>query len=205
MDELLKKITKDEVVENFEPIGNALETIITSHQKYNESTSGSMLGDKTQRQRTLLLKTSLLAYVVTWAGVFPKKIPSLGVELTNVNVSLFYFGLSIVLGYLFRQFWWRADLEFSNSRISRQAASMLHQLEVTKAIKRFKNEANDVEGVLLKEFLPFLEGDDKDDPYRASIMGLNFKSRFFELLLPQIVSAGANLSCLYFLYVNASI
>ncbi|MFA3793046.1 hypothetical protein AB6T38_18205, partial [Aliiglaciecola sp. SL4] len=40
--------------------------------------------------------------------------------------------------------------------------------------------------------------DDKNDPYRASIMGLNFKSRFFELWLPHNIFVVATFSCVYF-------
>jgi len=189
---------KDLDSESVTALIEAVKKILISYQQFHESTTGSMLSDDTQRKRKTLLSTSLFALIITWAGVFPTKISWLGIELTNANTAVIYAGLSLVLTYLFRSFWWRADLEFSNARIKRQNANLLHQLETLTAINNLKKINNELGEVLSTEVSLLLLSDNKNDPFRASIMGLNFKSRFFELWLHQIIFFVATFSCLYF-------
>jgi hypothetical protein len=176
----------------------AMTAILLARQKFNEATTGSMLSDGVQRQRKTMLTASLGAYLVTWGGVLPTKISWLGIELTSANQSMIYLGVSSVLAYLFRAFWWRADLEFGNSRLKRRIASLLYRFETMAAISKLRERSSELADLVGEDFKSELEADDESDPYRASIMGLNFKSRLFELRLPQIIIVGAMLSCLYF-------
>lgn len=198
MDDLVDKLKKDFEPESTEALIETVNKILVSYQQFHELTTGSMLSDDTQRQRKTLLSTSLFALIVTWGGVFPTKISWLGIELTNANTAVVYAGLSLVLAYLFRSFWWRADLEFSNSRIKRQNADLLHQLETLAAINNLKKTNSELAELLSTEVSSLLLSDNNNDPYRASIMGLNFKSRFFELWLPHIIFVVATFSCVYF-------
>lgn len=198
MDDLVDKLNKDLEPESAEVLIETVSKILVSYQQFHELTTGSMLSDDTQRQRKKLLTTSLFALIVTWGGVFPTKISWLGIELTNTNTAVIYAGLSLVLAYLFRSFWWRADLEFSNSRIKRKNADLLHQLETLAAINNLKKTNNELGELLSTGVSSLLLSDNKNDPYRASIMGLNFKSRFFELRLPHFIFVFATLSCVCF-------
>lgn len=205
MDDLIDKLNNDLEPKSTEALIEAVNKILVSYQHFHELTTGSMLSDDTQRQRKTLLTTSLFALIVTWAGVFPTKISWLGIELTNANTAVIYAGLSLVLSYLFRSFWWRADLEFSNSRIKRQNANLLHQLETLAAINNLKKIDNELAELLSTEVSSLMLSDNKNDPYRASIMGLNFKSRFFELWLPHNIFVISTLSCVYFTLRSLSV
>ncbi|RMJ04226.1 hypothetical protein DOQ08_01546 [Marinobacter litoralis] len=200
MNDDLEKIIKNLDSEAVVALNSTIRKIVLSHQNFHEATTGSMLSEETQRQRKNLLSTSLFAYIVTWAGVFPEKVSWLGIELTDTNASIIYAGLALILMYLFRSFWWRADLEFSNSRIRRKNAALLHDLDAASAINELREINEELADAVHSEFSSELFSSNESDPYRASIMGLNFKSRFFELRLPQIVFIGAVISCTYFMF-----
>jgi hypothetical protein len=181
-----------------------LRAVFLSFQRFHESTAGSLLREDTLLKKKTLLIGCLLAFLLTWAGIIPSQISWLGIKLTNANTSVIYGGLSLVLSYLFRSFWWRADLEFSNSRLRRQTASLLHQLEFKSAIDELRAINSKLAEQIYDDFSESVFLDNEADPYRASIMGLNFRSRFFELRLPQLIYAGASSSCIYFMFKTIS-
>lgn len=195
----LDKLIEDIDSETSLALITAIRDIVVSYQKFHESTVGSMLSEETQRQRKVLLSTSLFAYLITWAGMLPTKISWLGIELSNINVSVIYAGMAAILGYLFRSFFWRADLEFTNSKIQRKNLSLLHKIECKVAMTNLREKNQDLADFIYSELVHNLLFDDKKDPYRESIMGLNFRSSFFELRLPHIVSTGAVISCIFFM------
>lgn len=167
-----------------------IKELVLLNIEFHEKLSGALVSERSLQLRNKLLSVCVLAYAIVWGGLMPNEIPFLGLKINITNQGALYFGLSLILLYLFTQFWWRAEMEFLNNKNKRRYYRFY--LEAKKK-ELFEKYAADEEITTLVEKFDFF----KDDEYRQNSHGTSLKARMNELFLPLLITIGAAASCMY--------
>ncbi|NOT20025.1 MAG: hypothetical protein HOP24_07120 [Sideroxydans sp.] len=166
-----------------------LKEFISLNIELHENFSGALVSSESLQLRNKLLTFSALALAVSWGGLMPKDIPLVGVTISFTNQGFLFFGLAIIQLYLFKQFWWRAEMEFVNNSNERKSYVTLLELRKRELFESMgENEAKN-----FGEKLNFLD----EDEYRSNSLGTSVKAKWNELFLPAFIVCLSVASCIY--------
>jgi hypothetical protein len=146
------------------------------------------LSGETRAKRKYLLITSLIGIAMVKAGIVPKKISALGVELEPSNQGVLLYLVSAVIVYFLFAFFVYAFSDFIGWR---KRVSLFYQENIKTFVKRISGRDSDNYDHT-SEFAEFLKNAEERvhfwkrlSPIASVIRGL------FDFLLPMLVSAYA--------------
>lgn len=170
---------------------SVIKELISLNVELHENFTGALVSDRSLALRSKLLSFALLAYAISWGGLMPKEIPLVGITVDITNQGFLYFGLALIILYLFMQFWWRAEMEFLNIKNKRRSYVLYLEAKKKELLDSIIDSDNETK--IFFENFDFL----KEDEYRKNSSGTSLKAQWNELYLPAFLSAGAAFSCLY--------